>query len=145
VVFETPEAVSLDALEDCSDAIFETPVVGSAGAPLLSCYFTFGTPTSGLEFSPARWVTGPSRAERGPDPAPVSEDSGAVSIPIGPARAPPPAPDPWGWFGAEVELAGGPGSPVARPASEDLGSSGDRLEEESVSVEDTGGVFDARL
>jgi len=81
VVFETPEAISLDTLEDCSDAIFETPVVGSEGAPPLSCYFTFGAPTSGSEFSPAPWVAEPSRAERGPDPAPAPGDSGCNKYP----------------------------------------------------------------
>jgi len=134
VSFATPGAISFDALEDCSGAIFETPVAGSEGAPTLSCYFSFCAPTLGSWSPPAPWVTGPYVAERGPDPAP---ELGFLNTPGEPARAPP-APDPGGWVGAEVEVAGGSGSPDARPASEDPESSGDHPEEVNVSVEDAG-------
>jgi len=136
VQYTTREPIGFYSLEACASSIFESPVVGSAGSPSISCYFGFAASTMRSELSLSPWGTGPSGEGRGPEPAPGDSNSGPPP-PVEPGKDPP-ATDPGGWVGAEVELAGGPGPPVARPASEDPEPTGDRLEEEGVSVVSTG-------
>jgi len=89
VQYATPEPIKFYSLEACGSSIFESPVVGSAGAPPLSCYFGFGASTLGSEFSLSPWGTGPSGEGRGPDPAPG--DSNLTPPPLKSlGRTPPP-------------------------------------------------------
>jgi len=75
VEFTTPEAFRFHLLEGCGTAIFESLVAGGEGAPALSCFFGFGAPTLGSEFSLSPWVTTPPGAERETDSAPAPADS----------------------------------------------------------------------
>jgi len=132
--FTAPEAFRFHLLPGCGSAIYESPVTGGEGT--MSCYIGFGASSMGSEVPLSLLGATPSGAGQGPDPAPVAGDSDAPEEPV----RPPPAADPGGWVGAEVVVAlvGDSAPPDARPASEGPELSGDRLEEESVSVEDTG-------
>jgi len=130
--FTTPEAFRFHLLEGCGTTIFESPVTVGEGA--MSCFIGFGASTMGSEVPLSPLGATPSGAGQGPDPAPAARDPDTSKEPVKPS----PAADPGGWVGAEVVLAGDSAPPDARPASEDPESSGDRPEEESVSVEDAG-------
>jgi len=79
------------SLEGCGGTMFESPVVGSEGAPSLSCYFAFVAPTLGSEFSvPLGCHTIWGRA--GSDPAPPPRDPETPEEP----EEDPPTTDPGG-------------------------------------------------